>query len=267
MKNIVLFSAVFLLFFSCSSLEKSKKYEIKKKNAKAEFILRKSSQFSSLPPPAIQKREPYSWEDEKLENILPITKSFFRCKGSKLSVPLKDGKETYYDCEGNHSLPIVHGKEDVYPVLIELLNFIQDKTKKRVIITSAHRCKSHNLYVDRSHTNSLHQIGAEVDFYVDGLEDRPMDVLNLVFQFYKEKKGYRGKKEYEQFVRMEKEPVLSTPAWINREIIARLYKKNEGRNRDNKHLFPYIAIQVKYDRDLKEEVVYSPKKAIVKGLK
>jgi hypothetical protein len=270
MKKLVIFCTFFILFFSCSSLEKSKKYEIKKKNAKAEFILRRSNTCAfPITSPVVQKRDPYAWEEEKLDNLLPITKTFFRCKGSRSNPPLQYAKEIYHDCEANHGLPIVHGKEGVYPVLIEVLNFIQEKTKKRVIITCGHRCPQHNLYSDRSVSNqvSLHLIGAEVDFYVLGLEDKPMEVLNLVFQFYKEKKGYRGKKDYEQFTRLEKDLNCSTLPWTNREIIVKLYKKNEGRDRDNKHPFPYITLQVKYDRDKKEEVVYLPKKAVLRDLK
>jgi uncharacterized protein YcbK (DUF882 family) len=267
MKKVILFCLFFGMFFSCSSIEKSKKYEIKKKNAKAEFILRRSNSYTfSIPKPVVQKREAYPWEEEKVENLSPITKNYFRCKGSKLSPTLQDSKDTYYDCHGNHGPALIHDKEGVYPVLIDLLNYIQQKTKKRVIITSGYRCPTHNLYADRSNENqsSFHLIGAEVDFYVLGLEDRPYEVLNLIFEFYKDKKGYRGKKEYEQFARLGKDSSCSTLPWANKEIVVKFYKKNEGRDGDNKHPFPYICVSVKYDRDRKEDVYLSKK---LKGLK
>ena len=36
------------------------------------------------------------------------------------------------DCEGctRHGLPIIRGRENVYPILVDLLNFIQKKTGK-----------------------------------------------------------------------------------------------------------------------------------------
>ncbi len=37
--------------------------------------------------------------------------------------------------------------------------------------------------------------------------------------------------------------------WYNKEIFIKLYQATEGRDLDNSHPYPYIAIQVRWDRD------------------
>ena len=274
MKKTVFLCFILLLTFSCTKSEKAKEKEIKKKNVVVEYILRHhNTYFFPIFIPNTRVREPYSWEEGTTENLQRITKEYFRCKGSKLNVPFYDNTDedkpiTYEDCGGGttHSLPIIHGKEGVYPILLELINYLQQKTQKRVIITCGHRCPLHNKYSDRSKHNrtSKHMIGAEVDFYVQGLEDRPMEVVELIFQFYREKKGkgYVGVREYEIFNRYEKvDTDVSTMPWFNKEIFIKLYSETEGRDFDNRHPYPYISIQVRYDRDTKERVVYSWDKA------
>lgn len=181
---------------------------------------------------------------------------------------MKEGKivENIFDCNGSesHSLPIRHNEEFVYPILIELLNEIQASTGKPVIITSGHRCPSHNHYIDASPKNqaSKHQIGAEVSFYVAGLENTPDPILNAIFAFYKSNPRYTGeKKAYAEFERYEKETDVSTKPWFNKEIMIKLYKPNEGRNGDNRHPFPYFSLQVRYDKDTNMRVAYSWKEA------
>ena len=49
--------------------------------------------------------------------------------------------------------------------------------------------------------------------------------------------------------------------WYNREIFIKLYQKNEGRNFDNRHPYPYISVQVRYDYDAQKKVTYSWDKA------
>lgn len=255
MKNFFL---VFLIFLSCTNYEKVKKQEIKKKNTKAEYILRSSASktplFTDLSP---RKRDPYLWENEKV-TLSKITKESFKCRGTSMNLPLYNGKIKYEDCLGSvsHSLPIIHNKENVYPILIDLLNYIQDQSKKRVVITCGHRCPLHNRYSDPSKeaAYSKHMIGAEVDFYVEGLEDNPREVIDLIFSFYQNKKY---KDEEYQFQRYEKATDVSTKPWFNKEIFIKLYKKDEGRDLDNKHPYAYISLQVRYDRDINERVNYS----------
>ena len=166
------------------------------------------------------------------------------------------------DCRGmqSHSLTMINGKEGIYPILLDLLNYIQKKTQKRVIITCGHRCPQHNTYSDPSKANSVskHQIGAEVDFFVHSMEDHADKIIDMLFTFYKEHPGYRGKGEYEKFLRYENSDLnVSTPPWYNKEIFIKYYKPQEGRDLDNRHPYPYIGVQVRYDRDRKERVFYS----------
>jgi hypothetical protein len=106
-------------------------------------------------------------------------------------------------------------------------------------------------------------IGAEVDFYVEGLEKKPQDIVNLIFSFYKETPGYRGKDDFEIFQRYDddKHKTAIYP-WFNKEILITLYNENEGRDFDNRHPYPYLSIQVLYDRQLKKPVLFSMDKAI-----
>lgn len=206
-----------------------------------------------------QERVPAFWE-KSTQSVQEITKEYFRCKGNGLN-PIKSeivrGEVVRYsDCGGQHSLPLREGKESVYPILIELMNYIQKKHQKRLVITSGHRCPEHNAYVDPSPDNqySKHQIGAEVAFYVQGLESRPEAILETIFSYYQER--YNHDKDY-IFKRYEKETNVSSPPWMNKEIFIKLNKAHEGRNGDNRHPYPYITIQVRYDRDKNERVAYS----------
>ena len=156
------------------------------------------------------------------------------------------------------------GQQGVYPVLIDLLNHVQKRTGKRVIITSGHRCPAHNTYVDPSKENgfSKHQIGAEVDFYVQDMEKRPMEVIQIIMDYYKTHPQYKGQKDYEEFLRYDKPDVrITTKPWFNKEIFIKYQSSSEGRNGDNRHPYPYISLQVRYDRDAKERVVYDWKRA------
>nr|NGX30439.1 hypothetical protein [Candidatus Anoxychlamydiales bacterium] len=154
-------------------------------------------------------------------------------------------------------------KEGIYPVLLDILNYIQRKTKKRVVITCGHRCPKHNSYADTSNVakTSKHMIGAEVDFYVQGLENSPLKIMDLIFDFYKEDSRYRGVEEYERFQQYQKDTDVSTPPWHNKEIFVKLNQYNEGRDFNNRHPYPYICIQVLYDRSTKQKVNYTWEKA------
>ncbi|MES2345571.1 MAG: hypothetical protein V4494_06520 [Chlamydiota bacterium] len=258
--------ATFLILFSCSGPQQSEQEKIRRQNAKGEFIFRKESErlyfTPSLNP---HTREKYPWEDNLAGNNTRITKEYFRCNGSA-SNPLKLSKEPLSDCGGKqrHSLPLQNNKEFIYPILIDLLNYLQQKTGKKVIITCGHRCPTHNTYADDSTLNqsSKHMIGAEVDFYLEGLEYSPESVINLIMEFYKTAPFSKGKKDYEEFLRYEKSDTnVSIPPWYNKEIMIKLYKKTEGRDFDNSHHYPYISIQVRFDRKLNERVIYTWQKA------
>lgn len=255
------FILILFLLTSCQIGDIPKDSTLKRKNQVKEFITQSDDQLTYIPPLKIVPLVPYPWEKE---NSLPkITKEYFRCKGSSLN-PLRSeytgGQMVkYLDCGGceRHSLPLKEGKEFIYPILIELLNHIQEKTGKRLVITSGHRCPEHNTYVDPSPLNqySKHQIGAEVDFYVPGMENNPEAILNIIFAYYK---THFNQKEYTEFNRYEKNDAnVSTPPWMNKEIFIKLYKVNEGRNFDNRHPYPYISIQVRHDKAKNQRVSYS----------
>lgn len=260
--------AIIGLLSSCDntsdSLERTDKYH-------GEYIYRHSDEFlfkSELPQhnPAPS----YPWENKGEGSYPKITKDYFRCKGSSLNpfktFMRKDQTEHLFDCGGaeKHSLPLRDNKEFVYPILIDLLNYIQDKTKKRVVITSGHRCPAHNSYVDPSSENqySKHMIAAEVSFYVQGLENKPEAVIQIIQDYYQDQPKYKGLKEYLPFTRYEKSDTnVITPPWMNKEVFIKLFKKDEGRNFDNRHPYPYLSIQVRYDFDKQAKVTYTWDKA------
>ena len=60
-------------------------------------------------------------------------------------------------------------------------------TGKNAVVTSGHRCMAHQAFLDPSPkaSGSKHLVGAEVDFYVQGLEEQPMTVVQLLLDYYK----------------------------------------------------------------------------------
>lgn len=254
---------LFLLLVGCSSE--------KEERLKGEFVYREQGEFHFLPVPSHPtKKEPYPWEEGKVGKYPRITKEFFRCKGSNLNPPKTEHRNgetiTLNDCGGveKHSLPLIHNKEGVYPILINLLNYIQTETRKRVVITSGHRCPDHNTYVDPSPSNqtSKHLIGAEVSFYVQGLENSPETLVKLIQAYYLKDSKTKNDKKFTEFKRYDKQDTdVTTPPWMNHEIFIKLYKKKEGRDFDNRHPYPYLSIQVRTDRDTGERVLYTWDKA------
>jgi hypothetical protein len=235
------------LFFlvACHGPEQSEQERIRRQNAKGEFVYRHhADQQYALSIPKHREREKYPWEETQIGSHPRITKEYFRCHCNNV---------------GRHSLPLSNGKERIYPILLDLFNFLQAKTGKKVIITCGHRCPPYNNATDSSILNqtSKHMIGAEADFYVQGYEEKPETILNLIFQFYKITPPYQGKKEYEEFLRYDKETNCSTAPWYNKEILIKLFKKDEGRDQDNQHPYPYLSIQVRHDRDTNTRVNYS----------
>lgn len=255
---------IFAALVGCDAGDITHEARIKRKNEKAEYIVRTSDQFTFIPPMEPAAPPEYFWDRVKKGQLAPVTKEYFRCKGSS-SNPSKAemvrGEQVrYFDCGGRekHSLFLADGEEFVYPILLKLLNHVQNKLQKRVVITSGYRCPDHNTYVDTSPSNqaSKHMIGAEVDFYVQGMEQRPLDVVQVLLDYYKDQN------EYAQFTRYDKpDAVVSTNPWMNKEVFIKLHKSNEGRNFDNRHPYPYITVQVRYDREKNARITYSWDKA------
>lgn len=256
-----------ILLSACSGMQKSEMDRIKRNNEIEEFIYRnETDQFIpsfSLKP---MKKEEYPWEEEYVGNIPKITKEYFRCQG-KTTHPeqvkvSKEGKSTYHhDCGGieSHSLPMKNSQEFVYPIFITLLNHIQKVTEKKVVITCAHRCPKHNLYADPSdvYQRSKHQVGAEVDFYVEGLEFEPERVAEIIKQFYQESRTYLGKAEFQRFTYNKEKEQLS-----NKEIAIRISRENQNRDLDNHHPYPYLTIELKYDIEKERAVQYQWQEAL-----
>lgn len=260
---ILKFFTIFTLFLSgCSQSD-----DASNTTEKGKKISRLSNEISAtLEPPQYHPLPPYPWEEDQIGNHPKITKEYFRCNGSLLNPEKymeKNGQlERIADCGGSekHSLPLKDGAEYIQPILITLLNYLQAETGKRVVITSGHRCPDHNQYVDSSKSNlySKHQVGAEVSFYVQGLEESPDTIIRLLMDYYKD----HPDADFREFKRYEKEDTgVVTKPWFNKEIYFKVFKKDEGRNFDNRHPFPYIAIQVRYDPVAKERVFYSWDKA------
>ena len=251
MKNINFFLFFLLL---CSSCEK------KKEKIEAAYIYRKSNEHLYVVEPAKEVvRIPYPWENRYVGKHFRITKEFFRCKGSS-SHPILVGDQILSDCNGGHSLPLKENKEYIYPLLIDLLNYVQEKTEKEVIITTGHRCSKHNRYADKSSYNStsMHMIGAEVDFYVMGMEERAEEVIDLIKQYYLEDKEVSSDPDYRIFKRYTNKNVnVRIEPWYNQEIFIKLYQPDEGRDIDNQHKHAYISIQMRYDRSKKEKVRFT----------
>jgi len=256
-----------LLCCGCSGSDSSEKDRLRQLNQKGEFIYRVADEYLFVPPaPLPQLQQPYPWEIGLNGKHPKITKEFFRCKGSSLNSPVtlqnSSEMERHFDCGGSekHSLPLSEGKEFIYPILMDLLNYLQTKKGKRVVITCGHRCPEHNLYSDPFPSNqySKHMLGAEVSFYVQGMEECPEEVVKNIQAYYKENSTYAAQKEFTDFQRWEKNDTnVTTLPWYNKEIFIKLFKKKEGRNFDNRHPYPYISIQVRYDRQTGQKVVYS----------
>jgi hypothetical protein len=240
---------------------------LRRQNQIAEYIERRASESLFQPePPRLLLAPSYAWEAGHSNQLPKITKEYFRCRGSEFN-PMRvlanasTGPVYLHDCAGTerHSLPLRNNEEFVYPVLIDLLNHLQLKTGKLVVITSGHRCPAHNSYVDESKENSSskHLLGAAVTFYIQGMEDQPEAVIEQLMSYYT-----AGPKDLTTFTRdSSAKQASSTPAWLNKEIAMRLFRAAEGRNFDNRHPYPYICLTVRYDRDLQEKVTYSWDKA------
>lgn len=269
-----------LLFFSlilssCSGgLEQTEYQKIRKANAIEEKIYRlHSDRFLEISKPVLQPPNAYPWETDNSANLSYITKEFFRCKGDS-SHPsyTTNSKERLFDCTGSarHSLPLKDEEEYVYPILLDLLNYLQNTLKAKVVITCGHRCPQHNRYSDSSEPNrySKHMIGAEVDFYVKGFEKKPEVVVDLLKEYYQHDPDTLGNKAYTTFKRYtKKDSNVVTPPWFNQEVYIKICKENECRDFDNQHPHPYICIQVREDRKTKSRVSYTWEQAFYSYLR
>ncbi len=239
----------------------------KTKDAKGQFeqigrIERKAKDRRwQMAGPLVQPAPRYPWDDNDSSPHPPITKDFFRCRGSALNPPRETAGGPLYDCGGfhAHSLPIQDDQEMIAPILIDLLNYLQQQTGRKVVITTGHRCLKHHLYskLETESRSSKHMIGAEVAFYIAGMERETDKVQQLIIDYYREDAD-----EYRLFERYTKPDTgTSTLPWYNKEIYFKLYLEDEGRDFDNRHPYPYFRIQVRYDRKSGKRVLFDWKEA------
>lgn len=247
----LLFIFLLLSITSCSGWKESERKKAALANEACDPIYRQSNEkFYVLQTPRQIPRTAYPWEKQMTGNLPRITKEYFRCRGSNANLPYvhrqgERGESLLIDCEGGlrHQLPLLNQKEHVPEIFIELLNYVQEKTGKRVHITCGHRCSRHNSYADprKDNYSSKHLTGHEVDFYVEGMEKNPQQVVKIIESYYASK----GKKELTTFQRWQKPVNVATQPWYNKEIFIKLYLVNEGRDRDNAHGYPYLSIQLR----------------------
>jgi hypothetical protein len=262
-----IFILYLLLLIGCSGLEKAQQAKIRKGNEVKDPIVRLSSELyftNSLP--RRKEKEKYPWEERYIGSFTKITKESFRCRGSsshgERMIINSDGlEERLVDCEGlgSHSLPVREGEEFIYDILIDLLNHVQAKNKKRVIITSGYRCPIHNRYCNHTKINasSKHQIGGEVDFYVEGMEQDVEVIVEQLIDYYKEQEP-----SYQQFRKVIREKNgIQYPVWSNKEISISISHYKISGDLDNAFSHPYITIDLKLDRERGERVEYSWQKA------
>lgn len=110
-----------------------------------------------------------------------LTRDHFRCKGQggRAPIMLSDG-EYLFDCWGfEHGLPWIQSQEFIEPLLITLLNNLQEELQTKVVIVSGHRCPAHHRFITKGEgsTNDRHLIGAAADFYVKSFEEDPQKVI------------------------------------------------------------------------------------------
>ena len=256
-----------VLVQGCRSSPPQKRAVVKK-----EQLYRSDSKEAFVISPSVKTpRLPYPWQQQFPNKFPKITKEFFRCKGDfshpAKVVETKNGLQHYLDCAGTdqHSLPIRDGKEFVYPILIDLLNYLQQVSRQRLFITCGHCCPTHNTYLNPAATNqtSKHLLAAEVDFYMENLEQQPEKIVKWIQDYYQQNPKYQNLSEFltfKRFENMDKTNVKIAP-WYNKEIFIKLFQAKEGRDDDNCHHYPYISIQVRYDWELQETVHYCWEKA------
>lgn len=261
MKTFLLLILGFVVI-GCSGLEHTEKQKIRSSNQSKEPILRHEGEcYFAYQAPQKKLRAKYPWEEKFIGQFSRITKDSFRCRGSNINPEKKYGEETLTDCGGllSHSLPVLDGEEFIYPRLIDLLNHLQKVTEKRVVISAGYRCPEHNRYVnpERRNLTSKHQIGAEVDFYIQGLEDAPEEIVKSLMKFYEE-----DEPQYKHFRKSIKERNgIKYPIWFNKEIFITINHFQVTQDLDSQFPHPYITIELRHDRDREQRVEYTWQKA------
>ena len=81
-------------------------------------------------------------------------------------------------------------------------------------------------------------------------------------QYYQEHPAYKNENEYLEFKRYDKPDThVAVQPWLNKEIFIKVNQKEEGRDADNRHPHAYLSLQVRFDKQLGERVLYTWVKA------
>jgi hypothetical protein len=249
-------SLILLTIFlnGCSTADERNQARRMKENGSSERIYRLSNQKVYVESAMeIAVKEPYPWESGTA--FSKITVDRFRCQGSHdRKEKERDGK-IYKDCCGlaDHGLPYGDNDEYVYPVMVSLLNKVQKAFNKKVVITAGHRCPAHQAYVTLGKSKiSRYMIGAKVDFYLEGMEQDALTVVEKLKSFYEDDKGFS------EFYEVRNKD--GTRAWHNKEVIFTI--NTEGEHTvllGKKHAV--VSIDVRYDRSKSEGIVLDWKRA------
>lgn len=264
-----------LCMTSCLEWQDPFKGRQRYQNQMAEYIERSHGEtLYTAEQPEIQPPLETPWNTTSFtkNRPLPITRHFFRCRGNTLHPPRilsrdEKNKFTLLDCGGygEHSLPLRENEEWIAPILIELLNDIQDKTNKQVVITSGHRCPTHQKYIELPHDPraNKHQIGAAATFYVTGFEESPETILDLIVAFYQGPHDAPYSPQEKTFTAI---PSSSPDRRIlqNKEIRITIYHKEAAREGDQDHPYAYLVLEVLYDRQ-KQEPITTPTEQATKN--
>lgn len=187
--------------------------------------------------------------------IPPLTPEHFRCKGSHHNPITKhtiDGKQTYFqDCDGSHthSLPIIDGKQTVYPHLIELLNHVQDVTGRQIRVLTGHRCYIHQSYLssEMKDLTSAYQLGAAADVCFQSSSTGLKEIIHAIMDWY-EQTNLPGSTFNAN---------SDSNRWSNRYV---QLSYHETTDIDTKYKGPHISITLKVDPSTGKKITYSYRK-------
>jgi hypothetical protein len=225
---------LFVALVSCNRVQKRHEKQVRNYYKKVGHISRYKNQrqFSfTVGNPRSAPEYPFSTTNRY--GLRKITKELFRCKGSGASKLTENG--WLFDCNAihTHSLPVQDTREFIYQEFLDLLNALQDKTGKRVLVHEGHRCPKHNHYLDSSYKNSFskHQIAARVTFSLQGYS--LPETIDVIREYYTS---------------------CNNPLYIKAEGIW-----------SNKYIRVYamqpIALELMFDRDSQKRVEYSYRQA------
>jgi hypothetical protein len=233
-----------LLLISCSTADERSQKQRMKNNLSCEKIYRLSSEKNyHIDSLELATRQLYPWENET--KYPKITINTLRCRGSKDATPIKSGDKIFEDCGGlhDHGLPYQDGEEFIYPALITLLNRVQNSFDKKVVVTSGHRCPKHHNYLVKGQSKiSRYMMGCKADFTVEGLENRPEEIIVKIMDLYPN----------EKFQKINQAD--GSTLYTSKQFHLMINKEGEHSILGEKH-HPVVSVDVRYDQDKQEAII------------